>query len=103
MLDVMVAAPAMLELARPPAEQRMLLGNVSWKESVLLRDLFDGPGLRMTYAEGALELLTLSPEHELWKTNIARLIELFAHIMGIDLRGHGSTTFKSEAKQRGGR
>lgn len=79
----------------------MLLSNVSWKEYVLLRDLFDGPGLRMTYAKGSLELMTLSPEHELWKKDIARLIELFAYVMGIDLRGYGSTTFKSEATERG--
>jgi Uma2 family endonuclease len=89
-----------LELARPPAEQRMLL-HVSWKEYVLLRDLLDGPALRMTYIDGALELMSPSPEHELWKKNIARLVELFAHLRGIDLHGYGSTTFKKEAQERG--
>ncbi len=79
----------------------MLLRNVSWKEYLLLRDLLDGPGVRMTYAEGALELMSPSPEHELWKTNIARLVELFAHVKGIDLYGYGSTTFRKEAKERG--
>ena len=43
-----------------PAEQRMLL-HVTWKEYVLLRDLLDGPGLRMTYLRGALELMSPSP------------------------------------------
>jgi Uma2 family endonuclease len=42
-----------------------------------------------------------SPQHELWKTNIARLVELYAHIKRIDLHGYGSTTFKQEAKDRG--
>jgi hypothetical protein len=42
-----------------------------------------------------------SPEHELWKTNIARLVELFAHLRRVDLRGYGSTTFKKEARERG--
>lgn len=82
-------------------EQRMLLSNVSWKNYLILRDVLDGPGLRMTYVEGALELMSPSPEHELWKKNIARLVELFAHLKGIDLRGYGSTTFRSEAKERG--
>src|SRR5262249_50340558 len=66
-----------------------------------MRDLLDSPGLRMTYAKGALELMSPSPEHELWKTNIARLVELFAHVKGLDLYGYGSTTFKKEAQERG--
>lgn len=92
---------AAVTIAHPPHEQRMLLPNVSWKEYVLLRDLLDGPGLRMTYARGSLELMSPSPEHELWKKNIARFVELFAHVRQIDLRGYGSTTFKKEAKERG--
>ncbi len=84
-----------------PGEQRMLLSNVSWKEYVLLRDLLDRPGLRMTYRRGALELMSPSPEHEMWKKNIARLVELFAHLRGVELHGYGSTTFKREAKERG--
>jgi Uma2 family endonuclease len=99
----MVAAPDLstVEIARPADEQRMLLTNVSWKDYVLMRDLFDGPGVRMTYVNGRLELMTVSPEHELWKTNLARLLELFAYIFVLDLRGYGSTTFKAEAAERG--
>ncbi len=83
-----------------PAEQRMLL-HVTWKEYVLLRDLLDGPGLRMTYLRGALELMSPSVNHELWKKNIARFLEYFAILRGIDLRGYGSATFKREARDRG--
>lgn len=79
----------------------MLLHGVSWKEYVILRELMDRPGLRMTYLRGALELMSPSPEHELWEKNIARFIELYAHLTNIDLYGYGSTTFKKEAKERG--
>ena len=96
-----MAAASQLEVALPPSEQRMLLRGVPWKEYLLLRDLFDGPGLRMTYSQGALELMSPSPEHELWKKNIARLVELFAHVQRVDLYGYGSTTFKKEAEARG--
>jgi Uma2 family endonuclease len=96
-----MAAVAPLETASPPAEQRMLLSNVSWKEYVLLRDLLDGPRLRMTYIQGELELMSPSPQHELWKKNIARLVELFAHVRRIDLYGYGNTTFKKEVAERG--
>ncbi|HEX7604890.1 MAG TPA: Uma2 family endonuclease [Polyangiaceae bacterium] len=100
----MVAAPSFAPaplLARAPDEQRMLLSNVGWKDYVILRDVLDGPAIRMTYLGGALELMSPSPEHELWKKNIARFVELYAHLRRIDLRGYGSTTFKSEAAQRG--
>jgi Uma2 family endonuclease len=100
----MVAAASVVPaspIARAPDEQRMLLHNVGWKEYVLLRDVLDGPGVRMSYLGGCLELMSPSPEHELWKTNIARLVELYAHLRNVDLRGYGSTTFKSEATERG--
>jgi Uma2 family endonuclease len=97
----MVAAASMPGLEPALDEQRMLIHDVSWKEYVILRELFDRPGLRMTYLRGALELMSPSPEHEIWKKNIARFLELYAHLMNIDLYGYGSTTFKKEAKERG--
>jgi Uma2 family endonuclease len=95
------AALSIPGLSTTPDEQRMLIRGVSWKEYVILRELMDRPGLRMTFLEGALELMSPSPEHELWKKNIARFIELYAFLSGIDLHGYGSTTFKKEAKERG--
>jgi len=92
---------AISSVAAPTGEQRILLNDVAWKDYVLVRDVLDGPGVRMTYLQGVLELMSPSREHELWKTNIARLIELYAHIKRIELHGYGSTTFKKEAKQRG--
>jgi Uma2 family endonuclease len=92
---------------QPPApaevmgEQRMLIHGVSWKDYVILREALDTPGLRMTYCEGALELMTPSRAHELWKTTIARLIELYAFQRGLPLVGYGSTTFRHEVKERG--
>lgn len=78
-----------------------MLISATWKEYVLIRDLMDGPGLRMTYLKGSLELMSPSPAHELWKKNIARLVELFAHRRGVELHGYGSTTFKKEMADRG--
>ncbi len=82
-------------------EQRFVVRGVSWKEYVLLREALDIPGLRMTYCEGALELMSPSPEHELRKTNIGRLIETWALERDVMLYGYGSATFRREAKQRG--
>lgn len=87
----------------PPAqpEQRMLIRGVRWKDYVILREALDTPGLRMTYCEGVLELMSPSRNHELWKTTTARLIELYAFLGRLPLLGYGSTTFRNEAKERG--
>lgn len=82
-------------------EQRMLINGVSWKDYVILREALDTPGLRMTYCEGSLELMSPSRTHELNKKTIARLVELYAFLRGLPLLGYGSTTFRLEARERG--
>lgn len=89
--------------AAPPSmpEQRILIHGVSWKEYVILREAIDTPGLRMTYLNGALELMTRSRPHEQTKKTIARLVELYAFLRELPLTAYGSTTFRREAKERG--
>lgn len=79
----------------------MVVHGVAWKDYVIAREALDGPGLRMTFCEGELELMSPLRPHEEWKKNIARLVELFALERDVPLYGYGSTTFKSDAKQRG--
>ena len=44
---------------------RFILHGVSWGRYVLIRELLDDqPGLRMTYLEGTLEIMSPSREHE---------------------------------------
>jgi Uma2 family endonuclease len=88
-------------LADVPPEQRMLIHGVSWKDYVILREALDTPGLRMTYCQGALEIMSPSLAHELWKTSIARMVEHYALVRNVPLLGYGSTTFRQEAKERG--
>jgi Uma2 family endonuclease len=79
----------------------MILFGVSWDDYVLLRDTLDMGGLKMTYCEGTLELMSPSRLHELWKTSIARMIELYALEKDWPLNGYGSTTFRRRARERG--
>ena len=100
----MAVAAAPIQPAPVPlssVEQRMLIEGVSWKDYVLLREALDTPGLRMTYCEGMLELMSPSFGHEVDKTSIARLVELYGFLRRLRLNGYGSTTFRREAKQRG--
>lgn len=92
----------LLEKITTGSEQRLILSGVSWQQYETLRlTLDDFPGLRMTYLEGTLEIMTPSPEHEMSKKVIARLVERYADEMEINLNGLGSTTFRKEAKARG--
>jgi len=90
-----------VERPRELPEQRMLIYGVRWKDYVILREALDTPGLRMTFCEGALELMSPSRTHELRKKSIARLVELYAVLRELPLVGYGSTTFRNEAKERG--
>jgi Uma2 family endonuclease len=79
----------------------MVVHGVSWKDYVIAREALDGPGLRMAFCEGELELMSPLRPHEEWKTNIARLVELWALERDVPLYGYGSTTFKNAARERG--
>lgn len=87
----------------PPrdADQRVILSGISWRDYRVLRDLLDRRGVRMTYLEGALEIMSPSRLHEDVKTRVARLLEVFALERDVPLYGYGSMTFQSEPKERG--
>lgn len=78
----------------------MVLHCVPWSSYVAVRELLDSSGLQMTYIEGELELMSPSMHHELWKTNIARLVEHYAYLRRIKLTGYGSMTMQHEAAKR---
>ena len=99
----MVAATSLFPLQAPRAEdeQRILLPNVTWEAYEALRDGIESASVRMTYLEGWLEIMSPSRGHEVTKTQIARLIELFCLERDIPLFGYGSTTFRKKESQRG--
>lgn len=94
-------SPFPVHVPSPAEEQRILLTNVPWSTYVVLRDSIDSSGVRMTYLEGALEIMSPSREHEVDKKQIARLLELFCLERDIPLFGYGSTTFRKEEHERG--
>jgi len=84
-------------------ERRFIMHGVPWATYALLRDSLDDghSGLRLTYLEGSLELMSPSGDHEDLKTLIARLLEAWAEERDVELNGRGSQTFRREAKLRG--
>ncbi len=83
------------------AERRVLLSGVPWSTYVTLRDTVESRGVRMTYLKGWLEIVTNGRTHEVGKTQIARLLELFCLERDVPLYGYGSTTFRKEEAERG--
>ena len=100
-----MASPALnlaaVPAALPDVDQRVVVHGVDFRTYSAVRDLLDGPGIRLTYLCGALEIMSPSRRHEDIKTRIGRLIELYALEREIALYGYGSTTFRREATERG--
>ncbi len=99
----MVAATSLFpfQIPRVEDEQRILLSNVPWATYEALRDGIESASVRMTYLEGQLEIMSPSRGHEVTKTQIGRLVELFCLERDIPLFGYGSTTFRKREKERG--
>jgi Uma2 family endonuclease len=83
-------------------EARVLLRGVPWNVYEALTEAgVQASGVRMSYLKGSLEIMTPSPRHERRKSVVARLLETYAEEFDIVLNAYGSTTFKSEASERG--
>ncbi|NEP01746.1 MAG: hypothetical protein F6K58_24445 [Symploca sp. SIO2E9] len=84
------------------SEPRIPLGGITWKQyQSLIETLGNKPRLRLSYLEGTLEIMTISPEHEMLKSLIGRLLETYTLEMDIDLFSCASATYLREATARG--
>jgi len=85
----------------PQAENRVVLSDISWATFEALLADADHRGSRFTYDGGILEIMSPSSEHERIGRLIGRMIEAFTEEKEIPIQSGGSTTLKSELKQRG--
>lgn len=96
-----MAIPAATLDAPTTIDQRVTLQDVTWAEfETILAIRGDKAGVRMTYLDGVLELMTASVDHEILKVVIARLLEIYALEMDIPLNGFGSWTLKRAVRAR---
>ena len=83
-------------------KDRLLLDGEDWVTYQRLLRVFDERRhLRITFDRGALEIMTLSPEHERCKHLIGRLIETLTEELGLPIAGYDSMTLKRRRQQRG--
>jgi Uma2 family endonuclease len=93
-----VAAPRGLE----DPDQRVILSGIDWWQfETFLAIRGDRAGVRVTYLEGQLEIMSPSRSHEMLKTMIARLLEAYADAKGLVFEGYGSLTMRNAAELRG--
>jgi Uma2 family endonuclease len=81
-------------------EQRLLMpGTYTWKEFEALEMLLtDSPGLRITYLDGSIEIMTLGEAHEQIKSLIGMFLEAYLIAMEIEFIPVGSATRRGEEK-----
>ena len=85
----------------PPAST-LILHDIGWEEyEELLDALGEATGLRISYDQGTLQIMTLSTRHEKYARLIDNLISLFSITMRIKVLCYGSATMKKQDKLRG--
>jgi Uma2 family endonuclease len=89
-------------IERMPADSVLTQHGVSWDEyEELLETVGDASGLRISYDEGRLQIMTLSQRHERYSTLIERMVDRVSRLLHIKILFYGSTTIKKQRKQRG--
>lgn len=71
--------------------------GVNWEQFKLIRSGFaDSPGIRLFFYKGELEILAVSPEHEVFKSIIGHLVETYLVDREIEFYPTGSMTQEIE-------
>ena len=84
------------------AQPLLTLRNITWQTyENLLADLDEQSGIHLTYDQGVLEIMTLTPEHESINRYLSSLIDLLVDELGKDVHPVGSATFKRADVERG--
>ena len=80
---------------------RIRLDGISWETYKRLADeVGERPSLRLTYSDGALEIMSISPEHDWLKGFIGRMIEMLCWELEIRSRSNGSFTHRRDDLQK---
>lgn len=96
-----IGPPVPVPWSETDRDQIIVLPGVSWAHYEALSAARSSTRPRMAYLDGALEVMTTSLRHEIWKKLIARLVEAYVDETGGPLNALGSTTFRKKAKKAG--
>ncbi len=89
-------------IATLPPGSRVVMPDIAWEEyEHLLTQLTDNARFRLSYDQGRLEIMTLSPRHENIKTLFSHLLLVLIEAMEMKMISLGSTTFTMPEHIRG--
>jgi Uma2 family endonuclease len=86
---------------RLPEGAVLVLQDITWDAyEQLLEDLADRPGVRVTYDEGRVEIVSPSRKHEKYKEFIGDLVKSVADELDISIESSGAATWKNKKDQK---
>jgi Uma2 family endonuclease len=85
----------------PEVVEHIVLYDVSWEGYGAILEAFADRRLRHSYDDGVLEIMSPPKRHDRTKTLLARLLEMAAFELDIDIQGIGSTNLRKEARRKG--
>src|SRR5438132_409144 len=89
-------------IAQLPADAEVKLHHVSWDDyEELLEQVGEASGLRISYDEGTLTIMTLSSEHENDVRFFEKLITIISLRRRLDIRSFGSATMRKHRQEKG--
>lgn len=85
-----------------PPDATLVLRNVAWGEyEELLDAVGQAGGLRISYDQGTLQIMTLSAKHEKYCRLLEKMIGLLSIRLRIRILSFGSATMKKQRKEKG--
>jgi Uma2 family endonuclease len=84
----------------PPSAQVTCYSGIDWPTYVAFSDSLDERRIRVTYADGEMEIMTVGRKHERGKKLLARFIEVLLDELELDAEGVGSMTLRREDLRR---
>lgn len=88
--------------ARPLAEQRVILQNISWQLfEAMLSELGESSNTRLAYDQGTLEIMSPLFAHEHTKRLLERCVETLCEELDLPIRSAGSLTCKRQDLLKG--
>ena len=78
-------------------EQRMVLSPITWKQYEALLQVFpEHAGLRVTFLDGRITLLSPTRRHDWFEKILGRFVEAIAESSNIELEVSGHTTYRRD-------
>ena len=85
-----------------PADSFITLRHITWDEyETLLDQVGEAAGLRISYNDGTLQIMTLSPEHESYARFFESLMTTIRLRLRLNIRSFGSSTMRKRKQAKG--